>query len=71
MPAPALEQQVETVLASLEKLSTKATLDGMARYAIPSDNALGVAMTEVAARLSKSTEPSAQWIGKDALRELR
>lgn len=31
----------------LKKLATKATLDGMARYAIPSDHALGVAMRDI------------------------
>ncbi len=34
--------EVDAVLASLRRLATKATRDGMARYAIPSDNALGV-----------------------------
>ena len=33
---------VESVIAELKRLGTKKTLDGMARYAIPSDKALGV-----------------------------
>jgi 3-methyladenine DNA glycosylase AlkD len=36
--------QVEAVIAWLKKTGTKATRDGMARYAIPSDNAFGVPM---------------------------
>jgi 3-methyladenine DNA glycosylase AlkD len=38
---------VETVISSLERLATKKTRDGMARYAIPSDNAFGVAMADI------------------------
>ena len=33
---------VETVIASLRRLGNKKTRDGMARYAIPSDNAFGI-----------------------------
>jgi 3-methyladenine DNA glycosylase AlkD len=33
---------VESVIASLKRLSSKATRDGMARYGLPSDNAFGV-----------------------------
>lgn len=36
-------------IALLKKHATKATLDGMARYAIPSDHALGVAMRDIQA----------------------
>ncbi len=36
-------------ITELKALATKATLDGMARYAIPSDKAFGVAMRDVQA----------------------
>jgi len=48
-----LEEQVESVLRSLKGRATKATRDGMARYAIPSDHAYGVAMKDIKA-LGKS-----------------
>jgi 3-methyladenine DNA glycosylase AlkD len=38
---------VQWTLAWLKAHATKATLDGMARYAIPSDNAFGVAMKDL------------------------
>jgi 3-methyladenine DNA glycosylase AlkD len=38
---------VETVISSLKRLATKKTRDGMARYAIPSDNAFGVSMADI------------------------
>lgn len=44
-----LDDEVKAVLASLKKRSKRATLDGMARYAIPSDNAYGVAMKDIKA----------------------
>lgn len=37
----------ESVVATLRRLATKATLDGMARYAIPSHNALGVSVSDM------------------------
>ncbi|MEO8624854.1 MAG: DNA alkylation repair protein [bacterium] len=37
----------DSVLAWLERHSTKATRDGMARYGVPSDNALGVTMADM------------------------
>jgi 3-methyladenine DNA glycosylase AlkD len=40
---------VQAALKWLKGRSTKATLDGMARYAIPSENALGVAMKDIKA----------------------
>ena len=40
---PKPTQGVAEALASLKELATQATLDGMARFAIPSDHALGVA----------------------------
>lgn len=44
-----LDDQVKAALAWLKKHSTQATLKGMARYAIPSDNAYGVAMRDIKA----------------------
>ena len=44
-----LDDQVEAALAWLKKHSTRATREGMARYAIPSDNAFGVAMKDIKA----------------------
>jgi 3-methyladenine DNA glycosylase AlkD len=44
-----LHGQVEFALAWLKRHSRKATLDGMARYAIPSDHAYGVAMKDIKA----------------------
>jgi 3-methyladenine DNA glycosylase AlkD len=38
---------VASVLAWLKKHSTKATRDGMSRYGVPSDNALGVTMADM------------------------
>lgn len=40
---------LQAALDWLKEHATKATLDGMARYAIPSDHALGVAMRDVQA----------------------
>jgi len=51
-PAP----HVDDVVATLRGLATPKTLDGMARYAIPSDNAFGVAvgdMRDLAKRLGR------------------
>jgi 3-methyladenine DNA glycosylase AlkD len=42
-----LEDQVQSALAWLKSHSTKATLLGMARYAIPSEHAYGVAMKDI------------------------
>lgn len=44
-----LGDEVEAALVWLKKHSTRATRDGMARYAIPSDNAYGVAMKDIKA----------------------
>ena len=41
--------EVDSALKWLKSHSNKATRDGMARYAIPSDNALGVAMKDIKA----------------------
>ncbi|MEN3327095.1 MAG: hypothetical protein V7638_1902 [Acidobacteriota bacterium] len=44
-----LDDQAEAALVWLKKRSTRATRDGMVRYAIPSDNAYGVAMRDIKA----------------------
>ena len=44
-----LDERVQSALAWLKKHATKATRDGMARYAIPSDHAYGVAMKDIKA----------------------
>ncbi len=44
-----LEDQVQWTLKWLKAHSTRATLEGLARYAIPSDNAYGVAMKDIKA----------------------
>ena len=48
-PKRALEEQVQSALTWLQRHSTKATRDGMARYAIPSARAYGVAMRDIKA----------------------
>jgi 3-methyladenine DNA glycosylase AlkD len=40
--AKVVPRNVNSAIAALKGLATKATLDGMARYGIPSDNAFGV-----------------------------
>jgi 3-methyladenine DNA glycosylase AlkD len=44
-----LEDRVQSALTWLKNHSSKATLQGMARYAIPSDHAYGVAMKDIKA----------------------
>ena len=44
-----MEMDVESVLVALRKESRKRVRDGMARYAIPSDNALGVSVADIRA----------------------
>ena len=44
-----LDADVHAAMKWLKSHSTKATREGMARYAIPSDNALGVAMKDIKA----------------------
>jgi len=44
-----LDDQVNAALVWLKKRSTRSTLESMARYAIPSDNAYGVAMRDIKA----------------------
>ena len=42
-----LDDEVQSALAWLKRNSSKAARDGMARYAIPSDNALGVSVATI------------------------
>ena len=42
-----LEEEVESALKWLKRHATKHTYDGMARYGIPSDNALGVSVADI------------------------
>jgi 3-methyladenine DNA glycosylase AlkD len=44
-----IEEQVQFALAWLKRHSTRSTLEGMARYSIPSDHAYGVAMKDIKA----------------------
>ena len=48
-PKSSLDEQVKAALAWLKKHSSRSTREGMARYAIPSDNAYGVAMKDIKA----------------------
>ena len=53
---------VDDVLASLKRLASKRTRDGMARYAIPSDKAFGVPVGKIqqlAKRLGRNHELAA------------
>jgi 3-methyladenine DNA glycosylase AlkD len=42
-----LDDEVQSAVAWLKRHSSKAKRDGMARYAIPSDNALGVSVADI------------------------
>ena len=48
-PVRSIEDEVQPVLQWLKAHATKATLAGMARYAIPSNKAFGVAMKDIKA----------------------
>jgi len=57
-----LDHEVQAVLASLRRLATKKTRDGMVRFNIPSDKAFGVTMTDLkvlAKRLGRNHELAA------------
>ncbi len=57
-----LDDEVQAVLAWLKRHGTKATRDGMARYAIPSDKAFGVSvgtMRQEAKRLGRNHDLAA------------
>ena len=47
MPTRRTRHDVKTVVASLERLATKRTREGLGRYGIPSDNALGVTIRDI------------------------
>ena len=60
-PRP-LTEEVEGVVASLKRLATKRTRDGMARYGIPSDKAFGVSvgtLQKLARQLGRNHELAA------------
>ncbi|HEY5849790.1 MAG TPA: DNA alkylation repair protein [Lysobacter sp.] len=48
-PGQGLDDRLEHAMQALRRGTSKATLDGMARYAIPSDHAIGVAMKDIQA----------------------
>jgi 3-methyladenine DNA glycosylase AlkD len=48
-PDASIDERVRCALDALKRKSTKATRDGMARYALPSDRAFGVSMKDVQA----------------------
>jgi len=57
-----LQGEIESALAWLRRHATKRTLDGMPRYGIPSDNALGVSVADIrllAKRLGRNHELAA------------
>jgi 3-methyladenine DNA glycosylase AlkD len=57
-----IDAQVREALSWLEQHGTKHTLEGMARYGIPSDNALGVSVSDIqvlAKRLGRNHELAA------------
>ena len=57
-----LNDEVAAIVASLKRLATKATRDGMARYGLPSDKAFGVpvgAIQKLAKRLGRNHELAA------------
>lgn len=59
---PALENDVESALNWLKRHATQRTRDGMSRYGIPSDNALGVSVADIrllAKRLGRNHELAA------------
>src|SRR3954468_14810964 len=50
---PTAPTDLRSAMAMLERAATKATRDGMSRYAIPNDNALGVSMSGMKAIAKK------------------
>ena len=59
MKPATIEAQHKEVISKLKKLSSKATRDGMARYGLPSENALGVPvgkMQKLAKEIGKNHE---------------
>ena len=58
-PTPSLDAQVQAALTWMKRHSTKRTRDGMARYGLPSEHALGVSIADVkrlGARLGRNHE---------------
>ncbi len=58
LPRP-LDAEAEAVVAELKRMGTKKTLDGMARYGLPSDHAFGVTVSDLqklAKQLGRSHE---------------
>ena len=53
----ALEAEVQEALSSLRKMCTRRTREGMARFGIPSDNALGVSVADIR-KLAKQLGPN-------------
>lgn len=51
------DTDVDSVIATLKKLATSKTRDGMARYAIPADNAFGVSVGQLK-QLAKKLGPN-------------
>lgn len=62
MPTKAIDQQCDKAIAWLTRHSSRAARDGMARFGLPSDHALGVSMADIkvlGARLGRSHELAA------------
>src|SRR5687768_14105693 len=61
-PESSLDDELESALTWLKRHATTRTLEGMARYAIPSDHALGVSVSDIrvlAKRLGRNHELAA------------
>lgn len=54
--AGALDAKVEDALSALRKMSSRRTREGMSRFGIPSDNALGVSVADIR-KLAKQLGP--------------
>ena len=62
MPNPSVEDEVQSALAWLKRHGSKSGREGMARYGLPSDKALGVSMANIqvlAKRLGRNHELAA------------
>jgi len=59
---PSLDDQVASVIRALKRLSSKSTRDGMIRFGIPNDNALGVSVGRMQ-KLAKELGPSHELAG--------
>lgn len=68
--SPPVEGKVQEALAWLTRKSSRAIRDGMSRYAIPSANALGVAMRDIKAlgrQLGSNQETGRRALGNGRL----